>query len=126
MEQTFLDYTKVFLDDKKKILSTSTLMNYEYYIDKVLVPYFWKKRVADISVEDVETFKEKITKEFSNQGAKNIYSILKQILDLAVMDGTIETNYTRLFKITRKKKTKNKNDIIIYHNKGEKIKHGFN
>ena len=79
-------------------------MNYEYYIDKVLVPYFWKKRVADISVEDVETFKEKITKEFSNQGAKNIYSILKQILDLAVMDGMIETNYTRLFKITRKKK----------------------
>ena len=69
MEQTFLDYTKLFLDDKKKTLSTSTLMNYEYYIDKVLVPYFWKKRVADISVEDVETFKEKITKEFSIQGA---------------------------------------------------------
>lgn len=113
MEQTFLDYTKVFLDDKKKILSTSTLMNYEYYIDKVLVPYFWKKRVSDISVEDVEIFKEKITKEFSNQGAKNIYSLLKQILDLAVMDGTIETNYTRLFKITRKNKTKNKNDMIL-------------
>lgn len=29
------------------------------------------------------------------------------------MDGTIETNYTRLFKITRKKKNKNKNDMIF-------------
>ena len=43
MEQTFLDYTKLFLDDKKKTLSTSTLMNYEYYIDKVLVPYFGRR-----------------------------------------------------------------------------------
>lgn len=44
MEQTFLDYTKVFLDDKKKILSTSTLMNYEYYIDKVFSIIFLEEK----------------------------------------------------------------------------------
>lgn len=102
MEQEFLDFVRKFLNKKKAEVSESTFLNYEYYIDKFLVPYFWKKNMKCITVEDISIFKEELTKKFSNQVARNIYSLLKQILDLAVIEGIIETNYARLLKIENK------------------------
>ena len=43
MEQEFLDFVRKFLNKKKAEVSESTFLNYEYYIDKFLVPYFGKK-----------------------------------------------------------------------------------
>lgn len=115
MEQGFVHFTKIFLNKKKKEVAESTFLNYEYYIDKFLIPYFWKKNMECITVEDVSIFKDELTKKFSNQVARNIYSLLKQILDLAVIEGVIETNYARLLKIEKANydlKDKEKNLIL--------------
>lgn len=115
MEQTFLHYAKKFLIEKNKSLANSSYMNCENYINKILMPCFWMKNIEDINTEDIKNFINYLTKRYSNQTAKNIYSILKQILDLAVMDGVIETNYARLFKIESKKENKinNSKDIVL-------------
>ena len=116
MEPNLLKYAEVFLKNKEEKISESTMINYKYYLNNFIVPYFWNKNINQISIEDVTTFRDKLIKQCSNQVAKNIYSILKQLLDLAVIEGDLKINYARFVKIENEKNiivSNKKNEIVL-------------
>ena len=82
---------KMFLDIKKKILTESSFQSYKTFVYAQIIPYFKQVRLKDVSIHDIQKFKEYLQgNKVSERRIKNILCLLNQIIKYSQNAGYID------------------------------------
>lgn len=95
---------EIFLEVcKQKNLTFQTLKTYKAFINAQIIPYFSKIKLKDISVDEVQNFKQFMQEnKISERRIKNILTLLNQIIKHFQNEGYIER--TCVFEVKRLEK----------------------
>lgn len=89
----FSDLAIKFIDYKKDRVKPRTISNYNYLINKQLIPYFGKMYVSKITVPVIEEWQSQLlTKGYVNNYIEKIQTTMSAILRFAVRRGIIVVN----------------------------------
>lgn len=107
------DYTKIYMEKKKRLLSSTTYAAYHYRIKKI-DDYFREVRVRDLTEKDVEEFLDYLFEAYNIQRrtVKDVKVLFGNIIETAVEDGIMLHNPVRAVNISQtlsKKYAKDKN-----------------
>lgn len=92
-EKSFSIYSKKYLERRRYNWSPSTYLGTKRAIDHELIPFFKKKKLAEITVSDVKEFQTSLRqKGLSENTVKHYTTYLRSILNEAIEDGVIEKN----------------------------------
>lgn len=68
----------------------------QYRLDNCIIPYFGKMNISDITARDIEGWfmrlKQPDGTQYSNQTKNDILTVMRQVLDSAMLDGLVQTN----------------------------------
>lgn len=104
---TFGEIAAVWLATYPTGLSESTRREYHYTLKNHLNPEFSSIRVQNIGRADIQEFINGKAEQYSTKTVKKIYTLLKQVLDMAVVDGILRANpcaYVKTPKVVTKER----------------------
>ena len=84
------EYSEEWLQRKRKVKQT-TLVSYKLYVHSYIVPFLGKRRVIDVTPNDVQALLDK-NKEKAKKTLIEVKATLTQIMDYAINDKIIEDN----------------------------------
>lgn len=109
--------------DKTQPVALNTLRVYRNALDRYILPFFQKIKLADIRVSHIKKFRsELIEKGFSNSTITTATACLKIIISYAIADGYIIknpfTSIQNMYENARKKNAFSEEELkIVFHNK---------
>lgn len=85
-----------------KRIAPSLMKSRQYRLDNCIVPYFGKMNISDITARDIEGWfmrlKQPDGTQYSNQTKNDILTVMRQVLDSAMLDGLVQTNEAKKIK----------------------------
>ena len=100
-------YTKTV---RGRDVKTHTYKTKQTRLDKVILPRFGSMKMVDIKARDIEkwflTMKQKNGRQYAPQTKNDILTIMKEILDQAMLDGILNVNEARKVKPFKKLRPK--------------------
>lgn len=100
--RTDTDSFRYRMEARGRRISNNLLETRQYRVDKILVPYFGKMNISDITAKDIEGWfmrlKQPDGTPYSNQTKNDILTVMRQILDSAMLDGLVQTNEAKKIK----------------------------
>jgi len=132
--RTDIDSFRYRSEARGKRLSNNLISSSQYRLDNVIIPYFGRMNISDITARDIEGWFMRLKKPdgtaYSNQTKNSILSEMRQILDNAVLDGLAETNEARKIKcysrITRQMGSISKKELdLLFPEDDEKLISNF-
>src|SRR5574344_939879 len=87
-EITVIAACEIFLKFKKNTLSSMSYQTYKTFTYAKIIPYFSKLRLKNITITDIQNFKDLMIKnKISERRIKNILALLNQIIKYFQNDG---------------------------------------
>lgn len=85
LDMTFQSFWELYRDDMAQRLRENTMRSKDYVIELKILPYFGKKKLAEITVADIRTWQNKLIKQgYSPTYLKTINNQLNAIFNYAV------------------------------------------
>lgn len=130
------EFLREWLAAQETAVERSTFEAYEVYIGRHLIPYFEKLDVdlKDLTPRQVQSYiKEKLTSGrldgksggLSEVSVRKHFSILKQALNDAVLQGEIPTNPALFAKMKRRKSTLTERTVLLTAQEAQKVINAF-
>lgn len=96
------NYTKIYMEKKKRVLSATTYAAYHYRIKKI-DDYFREIRVKDLTEKDIEAFLDYLfeTYHIQRRTVKDLKVLFGNIIESAMEDGILSNNPVRAVKISQ-------------------------
>lgn len=112
---SFDQIVEKWLEYKKINIKKSSYSNYEYSINKYLMPYLQGKRMVELEKYDFNDLISELNLELAPKTVKDIICILKSILHYS------ENEFNYNFKVNNMKLPKVNAECITVFNKNEKV-----
>ena len=94
----FSIYAKHSMESNAYAIKISTQTNYDYILNKHILPYFKSYRLNEIRPSDVRNFQTKLLESMSPDSVRNARNLLSKILEDARIDEIIDKNPITLVK----------------------------